>query len=331
MASFAPIYNPSVPFESAILGGITEGKRVTIQGQAHGYAKQFAINFVCYNNDIAFHFNPRFNEGNVIVCNTMQHKNWGSEERRHNMPFQRNTYFDIAIQVLGHAFQVTVNGQHLLEYRHRVSYQTIQSLQVNGDLNLNCVTFYPSVGMSPAPPPYTPGPGFVQNSFEPPIYAAQKVTVMAAAPVLGALTPQKAPMTVYNPVMPFQAVFQKHFGRNGNVIIMGNIAYGADKFHVNLLNSRTRNIQLHINPRLREGVIVRNTQDRGKWGPEERHMSYMPFHPGQSFQLEIRNEGGSFGIYSSGTKLFDYVHRLPFHQIDMIEVGGDVTLTFVQY
>ncbi|XP_044133075.1 galectin-9-like [Bufo gargarizans] len=145
MASFAPIYNPSVPFESAILGGITEGKRVTIQGQAHGYAKQFAINFVCYNNDIAFHFNPRFNEGNVIVCNTMQHKNWGSEERRHNMPFQRNTYFDIAIQVLGHAFQVTVNGQHLLEYRHRVSYQTIQSLQVNGDLNLNCVTFYPSV------------------------------------------------------------------------------------------------------------------------------------------------------------------------------------------
>ncbi|XP_044124868.1 galectin-4-like [Bufo gargarizans] len=138
-------------------------------------------------------------------------------------------------------------------------------------------------------------------------------------------------MTVYNPVMPFQAVFQKHFGRDGKIIIMGNIAYGADNFNVNLLNSRTRNIHLHINPRFREGAIVRNTKTIGNWGPEERQMSYMPFYPGQSFQLEIRNEGGAFGIYSSGTKLFNYVHRLPFNQIDMIEVGGNVNLTFVQY
>lgn len=29
-----------VPFQSAILGGITEGKSVTIQGQANGHAKR---------------------------------------------------------------------------------------------------------------------------------------------------------------------------------------------------------------------------------------------------------------------------------------------------
>ncbi|KAG8553178.1 hypothetical protein GDO81_003305 [Engystomops pustulosus] len=290
MAMSAPIYNPSVPFQSAILGGITEGKRVTIQGQVHSHAKKFAVNFICYNNDIAFHFNPRFDEGNVIVCNTMQMKSWGSEERKSNMLFNRNTYFDISILVMGHAFQVTVNGQYLLEYRHRVSYQTIQSLQVTGDLSLSCVTFSPSVDMSPAPPPYTPG---------------------------------------Y--VMPFQAAFTSNFGKNGKILIMGNILPGADRFHVNLLNSRTRDIHLHINPRFREGAFVRNTQNRGIWGPEERQISYMPFHPGHGFQLEIRNEGGSFGVYSSGAKLFNYVHRLPFNQIDMIEIGGDVILTFVQY
>ncbi|XP_075692142.1 galectin-4-like [Rhinoderma darwinii] len=343
MATLAPIYNPSVPFHNAILGGITEGKRVTIQGQAHSHAKRFAVNFICYNNDIAFHFNPRFDEGNVIVCNTMQKKSWGSEERKPNMPFQRNNHFDIAILVAGHAFQVTVNGQFLLEYRHRVAYQNIQSLQVTGDLNLSCITFSPSAEMSPAPPPYTPGyvqnsfvppmygAQMVQNSIVPPMYGAQMVPSMAAPPVFGVPMPQKAPMTVHNPVMPFQAALQANFGKKGIVIIMGNISYGADRFHVNLLNSRTRNIHLHVNPRLREGAIVRNTQDRGTWGPEERQMSYMPFHPGQSFQLEIRNEGGSFGIYSNGTKLFNFIHRLPFHQIDMIEVGGDITLTFVQY
>ncbi|XP_056394732.1 galectin-9-like isoform X2 [Hyla sarda] len=328
MAAFAPIYNPSVPFQSAFLGGITEGKRVSIQGQAHSHAKQFAINFTCFNNDIAFHFNPRFNEGNVIVCNTMQKSCWGSEERKNNMPFQRKTFFDISILVLGHGFQVTVNGQYLLEYRHRVPYQTIQSLQIVGDLSLNCVTFFPSAEMSPAPPPYTPG--YAQNSFVPPMYSTPMVPSVQM-PVFGAPMPQRAPMTVHNPVMPFQAALQKNFARNGNIIIMGNISYGADRFHVNLLNSRTRNIHLHINPRFREGALVRNTQDRGTWGPEERQTSYMPFYPGQSFQMEIRNEGGSFGVYSNGTKLFGYVHRLPFNQIDMIEVGGEVTLTFVQY
>ncbi|XP_069799669.1 galectin-4-like [Dendropsophus ebraccatus] len=329
MAAFAPIYNPGVPFQSAFLGGITEGRRVTIQGQAHSHAKRFAVNFVCFNNDIAFHFNPRFDDGNVIVCNTMQKSCWGPEERKSNMPFQRKSYFDISILVLGHGFQVTVNGKYLLEYRHRIAYQNIQSLQIVGDLILSCVTFSPSHEMSPAPPPYTPG--YPQNPFVPPMCGVPVLPSMPVPPVFGAPMPQKAPMTVYNPVMPFQAALQKNFGQRGNIIIMGNIAYGADRFHVNLLNSRTRNIHLHINPRFREGAFVRNTQDRGTWGPEERQISYMPFHPGQSFQLEIKNEGGSFGVYSNGNKLFNYVHRLPFNQIDMIEVGGDVTLTFVQY
>ncbi|XP_053330186.1 galectin-4-like isoform X4 [Spea bombifrons] len=286
MASFAPIYNPTVPFQSAILGGINEGKRVSIQGQARNQAKRFAINFVCFNNDIAFHFNPRFDEGNVIVCNTMQRNSWGSEERKSRMPFQRNTFFDIGITVLGHAFQVTVNGQFTLEYRHRVSYQTIQSLEVKGDVNLTCVTFSGS----------------------------------AAGPV-----------SIHNPPMPFMAALQGTFMQNRSIIIVGFVSYGADKFGVDLLNSATRDIYLHINPRFREGALVRNTKDRGNWGPEERHVSYMPFTQGQSFQMEIRNEGGCFGVYVGGAKVFTYVHRLPVTQIDRIEVGGDVTLSYVQF
>ncbi|XP_018417002.1 PREDICTED: galectin-9-like [Nanorana parkeri] len=323
MAGFVPIYNPVVPFQSAILGGISDGKRVTIQGQVHSHAKRWAINFVCFNNDVAFHFNPRFDE-QVLVCNTMQSKNWGSEERKNHMPFQRNAFFDISIAVVGHAFQVTANGQFLLEYRHRVSYQTIQSITVSGDVSLSCVTFHPSPAeMTPAPPPYTP-------YAAQPMYAAPMVQSMAL-PVFGAMKPQKGPTAVHNPVMPFQAAFPTSFANNQSIVISGAVHHGADRFNVNLLNSRTRNIHVHINPRFKESTIVRNTQDRGTWGPEERQLSYMPFYPGQNFQMEIRNEGGVVGVYSNGTKLFNYVHRLPSNQIDMMEIGGNVSLTYVQY
>ncbi|XP_044124869.1 galectin-9-like [Bufo gargarizans] len=284
---------------------------------------RFALDFVCYNDDIAFRFNPRFEEGKV-VCNTMQNKIWGSEERKHNMPFQLNTKFEIVVLVMAHAFQVSVNGQHLLEYRHRVPYENIQSLEVTGDLLYSAVSYSssgPSVSASS-------GSRVVVNQNLVSVQMGPSVAVSSGS---GAVVPQKAPITVYNPVMPFQAALPTNFDINGKIIIMGNTAHGADRFHVNLLNRLTRNIHLQVNPRFREGAIVRNTQDRGKWGPEERQISYMPFQAGQSFLLEIRNEGGSFGVYSTGTKLFNYVHRLPFNQIDMIEVGGDITLTFVQY
>uniref|UniRef100_F7B0Q4 Galectin n=1 Tax=Xenopus tropicalis TaxID=8364 RepID=F7B0Q4_XENTR len=320
MASFPPIYNPSMPFQSAVLGGICDGKKVTIQGLVHSHCTRFAVNFICFNNDIAFHFNPRFDDGHVIVCNTMQSSKWGSEERTKHMPFNKNGSFEIAILVLGHAFQVSVNGQYILEYRHRVSYQSIQSIQVNGDVSLSVVTFTgPSfqTHMSPFPPPYSATPNYTQNPFMTPAYTAP-------------LT-QKGPMTIYNPTMPFQAALQGTFTKNRKIIIVGNVPYGADRFHVNLLNSGSRNIYLHVAPRFKEGALVRNTQDRGTWGPEERHMSYMPFVPGQQFQMEIRNEGGCFGVSVNSAKVFTYVHRLPGNQIDMMEVAGDVTLTYIQF
>ncbi|KAM4642591.1 galectin-4-like [Discoglossus pictus] len=327
MAGCAPIYNPTVPFQSAILGGISDGKRVTIQGQVHSHAKRIAVNFVCFNNDIAFHFNPRFDEGPVLVCNTQQQNKWGTEERKNHMPFQKNTYFDLNIIVLGHAFQVSVNGQFILEYRHRVSYQTIQSLHISGDVSLTTVIFSgQQAQMLPAPPPYSATPNFAQNMF-----AAHVVQSTMMQPVCQVPMNKRGPVTISNPVMPFQSVIQGNMTRNRNIIIVGTVPYGADKFKVDLVNSMTRNTYLHINPRFREGALVRNTQDRGNWGPEERAISYMPFAPGQGFQMEIRNEGSHFGVYVNGAKSFTYVHRLPPNQIDMIEVSGDVNLSYVKY
>ncbi|XP_075464866.1 galectin-4-like isoform X2 [Ascaphus truei] len=330
MASYTPIYNPSVPFQSAIVGGISDGKRVIIQGQVHSHAKRFSVNFVCFNNDIAFHFNPRFNEGSVLICNTMQNGIWGSEERKKHMPFQLNTFFEITLNVLGHCIQVSVNGQHILEYCHRVSLHTIQSLKVDGDVNLSCVTFSgQSVPNMVAAPVLAAS--MAPNMYTAPMHTTSMAPNMYTAPMHTTSMSIKRPVIIHNPIVPFQAAFQRNFSKVRNIIIVGNVRYGADRFQVNLKNSRTGNIHLHINPRFNEGTLVRNTQERNTWGAEERHMSYMPFTPGQNFQMEIRNGGGFFDVYVNGAKIFTYIHRIPPNQIDQIEVAGDLTLTYVQY
>lgn len=58
---------------------------------------RFSLDFK-KGNDIAFHFNPRFNEDNrkVIVCNSMFHNHWGKEERAApRFPFEAGKPFKV--------------------------------------------------------------------------------------------------------------------------------------------------------------------------------------------------------------------------------------------
>lgn len=67
---------------------------------------RFSVNLLCQNGDVAFHFNPRFDEGRVVVCNTMQQGRWGTEERTFNMTFQAGVYFEMIIHVQAQCYQV---------------------------------------------------------------------------------------------------------------------------------------------------------------------------------------------------------------------------------
>jgi galectin-4 len=115
-------------------------------------------------------------------------------------------------------------------------------------------------------------------------------------------------------------------------------------------------LALHINPRIGEGAVVRNSLLNGSWGSEERKLSYNPFGPGQFFdvslgplphplqsrvlpsltltplpQLSIRCGTDRFKVYANGQHLFDYAHRFSaFQRVDVIEIHGDVTLSYVQ-
>ena len=52
---------------------------------------------ICKAGDIAFHFNPRFDEDHkkVIVCNSCIGNKWGREERSSNFPFVPGQPFEV--------------------------------------------------------------------------------------------------------------------------------------------------------------------------------------------------------------------------------------------
>lgn len=57
------------------------------------------------------------------------------------------------------------------------------------------------------------------------------------------------------------------------------------RMSINFLVSRSRDIAFHLNPRVKEGIVIRNSMIGGNWGQEERELSMNPFMEGQYFDV----------------------------------------------
>ncbi|XP_006767753.1 PREDICTED: galectin-3 [Myotis davidii] len=131
----------TVPHEMAFPGGVMPRMLITIMGTVKPEANKLVLDFK-RGNDVAFHFNPRFNENNrrVIVCNSNLNNNWGREERQMIFPFECGKPFKIQVLVESDHFKVAVNDAHLLQYNHRMkNLSEINALAVSGDISLNSV------------------------------------------------------------------------------------------------------------------------------------------------------------------------------------------------
>nr|XP_042127551.1 galectin-4 [Peromyscus maniculatus bairdii] len=211
--------------------------------------------------------------------------------------------------------QVVVNGNPFYEYRHRLPLQMVNHLHVDGDLELQSINF---LGGQSAPAPYPghmasppqPGPGYYPPQMN-------SLPVMAGPPT-------------FNPPVPYVGTLHGGLIARRTIIVKGYILPTAKNFIINFKVGSSGDIALHINPRMGEGV-VRNSFMNGSWGSEERKISYNPFGPGQFFDLSIRCGTDRFKVFANGQHLFDYSHRFQaFQRIDMLEIKGDITLSYVQ-
>ncbi|XP_044141057.1 galectin-9 [Bufo gargarizans] len=314
--SHGPVYNPPVPFSTHFHGGLNDGTMVVISGTVPHSGDRFSVNFQCgagESDDIAFHFNPRF-DGGLLVCNTKQSNSWGKEERKNELPFHRGHPFEIRILVSHHDYKVSVNRQHFLEYCHRIPLPRVNTLTVKGCVTLTCVDIqgggHIHAGAQMQNPVFPPQLGFPTSAgFHPgPFNPHENYAVPYQTNIYGGLFPSKV------------------------IVVRGTVnAHHPKRFHINLKFSG--GTAFHFNPRFDEQTIVRNSCLNSSWGKEERQIPScgMGFAPGQSFVIEIFCEHNHFRVNVNGIHVCNFNHRVPhLQQIDTLQIEGDVVLQHVQ-
>lgn len=147
---YPAIHSPTTPYITPVLGGVRVGTQVVIEGHVPlWWTERFDINLVvghnashdhCRRADIAFHFNPRFDEQDIVL-NSKINGNWGSETRDGRAPCRKGYDFELQITVEEHSYRLTVNGQHFCNYDHRIPFREVGLLWIDGRVQIKKIEF----------------------------------------------------------------------------------------------------------------------------------------------------------------------------------------------
>ncbi|XP_067364407.1 galectin-4-like isoform X2 [Channa argus] len=367
---YQPIYNPTIPYLAPITGGLREGMSIYLHGFIPENTTRFFINLLCgeyESSDVAFHFSPRFDGWDKVVFNSCQNGYWESEEMIHRMPFCRGQGFEMVISVTSHGYQLRINGNEFHHFKHRIPFDRVYALHITGDVSIQTINVigggmgggmcggmgmgggYPGAGMGGGYPggvdvvvgggmgggyaggvfgggyQEAPGPGMGCG------YPAGMGGVMGGE-FPGPNLPGMCGEPIFHPTLPFSVMIPRGMFHRRTIIIRGMVPYGGSRMCINFVASRSRDIVFHMNHRLREGILTRNSMFGGNWGQEEMELSMNPFMEGQYFDISIRCGRHKFKVFVNGQPLFDYSHRFhAFHEIDMLEIEGDVQISYVHF
>uniref|UniRef100_A0A669CGJ3 Galectin n=1 Tax=Oreochromis niloticus TaxID=8128 RepID=A0A669CGJ3_ORENI len=314
----------NIPYLGPINGGLREGMSIYIQGTIPKHINRFFINLICgeyESSDIALHFNPRFDGWDKVVFNTCQNGSWGSEEKIHRMPFRKGEHFEMVIIVNFQGYQIKVNGIDFHTFQHRIPMEQVRGLQIAGDVSIQMINF---IGVRPQ---LCESSALMLRALLGKINEAKIIKSLHSTSLAG-----MSGQPVYNPPVPYSSIIQGGMFPKRTIVIRGMVPYGAHKLSIKFLVSRSRDVAFHIHPRFREGIVLRNSMIGGNWGQEEREMSMNPFMEGQYFDMSIRCGNQRFKVFVNGQHLFDFFHRWQsFNEIDMLEIEGDVQISYIHF
>ncbi|MCJ8740135.1 hypothetical protein PDJAM_G00055270 [Pangasius djambal] len=144
-----PFYNPQIPFTGSIQGGLQDGKSITVSGRVLPGANRFHVNLQCGSSpdaDIALHFNPRYDSSSeYIVTNSKHNSYWGTEERIYQALLPMGGPFNLQILVTSHSYKISVNGIHVMDYKHRIPFNMVDTIAVDGMVDVNTICFQDAV------------------------------------------------------------------------------------------------------------------------------------------------------------------------------------------
>lgn len=130
--------------------------------------------------------------------------------------------------------------------------------------------------------------------------------------------------------LPFIARLNS-MGPGRTVVIKGEVNKNAKGFSIDLLSGKSKDIALHLNPRLNIKAFVRNSFLQQSWGEEERNITCFPFSPGMYFEMIIYCDVKEFKVAINGVHSLEYRHRFKeLSSIDTLEIDGDIHLVEVR-
>ncbi|KAI4896434.1 hypothetical protein NFI96_026901, partial [Prochilodus magdalenae] len=92
-------------YQRPLTGGLKAGQALFFQGVVSADPSRFAIDLETSQNDIVFHFNPRFKTCSVVL-NSLRQGNWGTEEWTSGRPFVKGEAFDMFMVVRPECYEV---------------------------------------------------------------------------------------------------------------------------------------------------------------------------------------------------------------------------------
>ncbi|KAF5275171.1 hypothetical protein FQR65_LT04203 [Abscondita terminalis] len=146
------IEQPAVPFVGPIKGGLDPGTMIRIQGQVPSDGDRFNINLHCGSppSDIALHVSVRLLQS-YIARNSFEDGEWGKEEDSGNLTIAPGEHFEILILCDPTSYKIAVNGNHFGEFQHRIPFNGVSHLKIDGTVAIGLIAF--ESAMAPPPPP----------------------------------------------------------------------------------------------------------------------------------------------------------------------------------
>ncbi|XP_050312650.1 trithorax group protein osa-like [Anthonomus grandis grandis] len=140
-----PIVNPELPFVGEVPSGLQPGKMIRFQGVTHPDSDRFNINLATGptakpRDDTALHLSVRLNQG-YIARNSYKNGSWDDEQGSGKLPIGQAQSFEIIILVDPHHYKIAVNGQHFCEFPHRIPYDQVTHLLIDGDVSITLISF----------------------------------------------------------------------------------------------------------------------------------------------------------------------------------------------
>ncbi|KAM7419770.1 hypothetical protein PAMA_016724 [Pampus argenteus] len=117
----------------------TDSHELKIRVKPKDNCSSFAINIGHDSENIAMHFNPRFdygNDHNVIIFNSLSGGNWANEQRDDRFPFKQGEECKFFISYNNEQFHVKLPDGSVIDFPNRLGDVKYSFFDVSGDAKI---------------------------------------------------------------------------------------------------------------------------------------------------------------------------------------------------